>query len=53
MMASHVEIQNVSRMLGHKSITQTQRYAKVLPESVFADFTRVENLSNNYKTKKQ
>jgi site-specific recombinase XerD len=40
-------------MLGHKSITQTQRYAKVLPESVFADFTRVENLSNNYKTKKQ
>lgn len=53
MMASHVEIQNVSRMLGHKSITQTQRYAKVLPESVFADFTRVENLSNQYKMKKQ
>jgi integrase len=53
MMASHVEIQNVSRMLGHKSITQTQRYAKVLPESVFADFTRVENLSNQYKTKKK
>ena len=51
MVASHVEIQNVSRMLGHKSIQQTQRYAKVLPESVFADFTRVENLSNNYKTK--
>lgn len=53
MMANHVEIQNVSRMLGHKSITQTQRYAKVLPESVFADFTRVENLSNQYKMKKQ
>lgn len=45
MVASHVEIQNVSRMLGHKSITQTQRYAKVLPESVFAEFTRVENIT--------
>lgn len=49
MMASHVEIQNVSRMLGHKSITQTQRYAKVLPESVFADFTRVEKLTAKNK----
>ena len=49
MMASHVEIQNVSRMLGHKSITQTQRYAKVLPESVFADFTRVEKLTTKNK----
>lgn len=45
MMANHVEIQNISRMLGHKSITQTQRYAKVRPESVFAEFTRVENLT--------
>lgn len=52
MMASHVEIQNISRMLGHKNITQTQRYAKVHPEDVFAEFTRVENLSNN-KTKKK
>lgn len=45
MMANHVEIQNISRMLGHKSITQTQRYAKVRPESVFAEFTRVEGLT--------
>jgi site-specific recombinase XerD len=52
MMASHVEIQNISRMLGHKNITQTQRYAKVHPEDVFAEFTRVENWSNN-KTKKK
>ena len=53
MMASHVEIQNISRMLGHKNITQTQRYAKVHPEDVFAEFTRVENLSINYKTNKK
>lgn len=52
MMANHVEIQNISRMLGHKSITQTQRYAKVRPEAVFAEFTRVENISNT-KTKKK
>ena len=45
MMASHVEIQNISRMLGHKNITQTQRYAKVHPEDVFSEFTRVENLT--------
>ena len=49
MMASHVEIQNISRMLGHKNITQTQRYAKVHPEDVFAEFTRVEQMSNKYK----
>ena len=49
MMASHVEIQNISRMLGHKNITQTQRYAKVHPEDVFAEFTRVENLTTKNK----
>jgi site-specific recombinase XerD len=30
-------------MLGHKNITQTQRYAKVLAESVRDDFNMVEN----------
>lgn len=52
MLANHVEIQNISRMLGHKNITQTQRYAKVRPESVFAEFTRVEQISNQYNKKK-
>ena len=33
-----VKIQNVSAMLGHTNITQTQRYAKVLAESVHNDF---------------
>ncbi|MCH5307625.1 MAG: tyrosine-type recombinase/integrase [Prevotella sp.] len=33
-----VKIENVSRMLGHTNITQTQRYAKVLAQSVMDDF---------------
>jgi site-specific recombinase XerD len=28
-------------MLGHTNITQTQRYAKVLAESVYDDFSKV------------
>lgn len=48
MTASGVAIQNVSKMLGHANITQTQRYAKVLPESVFADMRQVE-LNDNKK----
>ena len=42
MAASGAPIQNVARMLGHASVTQTQRYAKVLPGSVFADFDRLD-----------
>lgn len=33
-----VKIENVSAMLGHTNITQTQRYAKVLAQSVHDDF---------------
>lgn len=33
-----VKIENVSRMLGHTNITQTQRYAKVLAESVQSEY---------------
>lgn len=42
MTAHGVHIQNVAKMLGHANIAQTQRYAKVLPESVFADFRKIE-----------
>ena len=43
MMLRHgVRIENVSRMLGHTNITQTQRYAKVLAQSVREDFDMVE-----------
>jgi site-specific recombinase XerD len=31
-------------MLGHTNITQTQRYAKVLAESVHDDFDRMDKL---------
>ncbi len=41
MTASGVPIQNVAKMLGHTNIAQTQRYAKVLTETVMADFERV------------
>jgi integrase len=41
MLRNGAKIENVSRMLGHTNITQTQRYAKVLAESVHEDFDRV------------
>jgi integrase len=34
MLRNGVKIENVSKMLGHTNITQTQRYAKVLAQSV-------------------
>lgn len=37
-LAAGAKIENVSRMLGHTNITQTQRYAKVLAQSVHEDF---------------
>lgn len=46
MIAHGAAIQNVSKMLGHANIKQTQRYATVQPESVFADFDRVQNKKN-------
>lgn len=38
MLRSGAKIENVSRMLGHKDIKQTQRYAKVMAESIHDDF---------------
>lgn len=55
MLRNGVKIENVSRMLGHTNITQTQRYAKVLAQSVHDDFDMIaakmagdenENMSN-------
>ena len=40
MLAAGASIENVQRMLGHSSITMTQRYAKVLPENVIKDFEK-------------
>ena len=33
-----IKIENLQKMLGHKNIRQTQRYAKVQPKSVMKDF---------------
>jgi ribosome-interacting GTPase 1 len=41
MLRNGAKIENVSRMLGHTNITQTQRYAKVLAQSVHEEFERV------------
>ena len=45
MLRSGAKMENVSRMLGHKDIKQTQRYAKVMAESVHEDYKRfIESL---------
>lgn len=40
MLRCGAKIENVSRMLGHTNIKQTQRYAKVLAQSVYEDIER-------------
>ena len=42
MLRNGAKLENVSKMLGHASIKQTQRYAKVLAESVQEDFDMIE-----------
>jgi integrase len=41
MLSNDVKVQNVMRMLGHKNIRQTMRYAKVLAKDVQADFNMI------------
>ena len=41
MLKQGVKVENLQRMLGHKNIRQTMRYAKVLAESVHEDFDMV------------
>ncbi len=41
MLSQGAKIENVSRMLGHTNIEQTQRYAKVLAEDVQSDFDMI------------
>ena len=42
MLRNGVKMENVGKMLGHKSIVQTQRYAKVLAQSVHEDFDMID-----------
>ena len=41
MLSKGAKIENVSRMMGHSNITQTQRYAKVLAKDVYDDFEKI------------
>jgi integrase len=41
MLAQGAKIENVSRMMGHTNITQTQRYAKVQAKEVYDDYDMV------------
>lgn len=41
MLRQGVKVENLQRMLGHKNIRQTMRYAKVLAQSVHDDFDMV------------
>jgi len=41
MLSEGAKIENVSRMLGHTNIVQTQRYAQVLAEDVRSEFDKV------------
>lgn len=47
MLSNGVKIENVSKMLGHTNITQTQRYAKVLEQSLRNDFDMIEEKIKN------
>ena len=50
MLRNGAKIENVSRMLGHTNIRQTQRYAKVLAQSVHDDFDMIaEKMKNKDK----
>ena len=50
MQALGAKLENVQRMMGHRDIRMTQRYAKVLAESVRDDFAMVENKLKVNKT---
>ena len=43
MLANDAKIENVRQMLGHKSIVTTQRYCKVLAQSVHEDYDKVRD----------
>lgn len=48
-----VKIENLARMLGHTNITQTQRYAKVVAESVHEEFDKLGAAIAKKKTERK
>ena len=53
MLRNGVKIESVSKMLGHTNITQTQRYAKVLAQSVHEDFDMIAEKMAQQQTKQK
>ena len=53
MLSNGAKIENVSRMLGHTNITQTQRYAKVQPQHIYDDYGRITKVLKFRKKKTQ
>ena len=53
MLSNDAKIENVSRMLGHTNITQTQRYARVLAKDVYDDYDRMAKILNDKNTEKK
>lgn len=51
MLSKNVKVQNVMRMMGHRKIEQTMRYAKVLAQDVKEDYERISQIIS--KTSKQ
>lgn len=50
MLSNDVKLQNVMRMMGHKKIQQTLRYAKVIAKDVQSDYSMIaEKLNGNKK----
>lgn len=51
MLSQGIRIEHVGKMLGQSNIKTTQRYAKVLAESVHEDYDKVERKMSNPKNK--
>lgn len=47
-LANNVSLENVAKMLGHSNTKMTQRYAKVLDQSILRD---MQNVRENFSTK--
>jgi integrase len=52
MLKNGVKVENLARMMGHRRITQTMRYAKVLAQSVHEDFDMIETILTNKQNEK-
>lgn len=49
-MAEHAPLQDVKKMMGHKDIRQTLRYAKAKPDNIYNDFKKFEDIRKKKKT---